>query len=101
MGMQVYKCYNWGEPERAPHRRYNCAISYIMVVVYGTTVTRAPRLAAPTHVLSTYCQHVENHLRQLPSSLWMRERERPGFSAGGSGRGHAATLRQRNKGRNG
>ena len=42
----------WGEPERAPHRRYNWAKSYMYYYYYyyyyhyRTTVTRAPRLVA-------------------------------------------------------
>ena len=41
---------NWGEPERAPHRRYSWEISYMYYYYYyhhyRTTVTRAPRLVA-------------------------------------------------------
>ena len=42
---------NWGEPERAPHRRYNWTKSYMYYYYYyyyhyRTTVTRAPRLVA-------------------------------------------------------
>ena len=39
--------YNWGEPERAPHRRYSWEISYMYYYYhYRTTVTRAPCLVA-------------------------------------------------------
>ena len=38
---------SWGEPERAPHRRYSWEISYMYYYYYyRTTVTRAPRLVA-------------------------------------------------------
>ena len=44
---------SWGEPERAPHRQYNWAKSYMYYYYYyyyyyhyRTTVTRAPRLVA-------------------------------------------------------
>ena len=37
--------------------------------MYGTTVTRVPRLAAPTHVLSMYCQRVEDQHVSSPDNF--------------------------------
>ena len=55
---------NWGEPERAPHRWYNCVISYIIIIIYYILYDRHPR-AVPgrtsvriyTHVVTQdmYC----------------------------------------------
>ena len=43
---EISYMYYWGEPERAPHRRYNWEISYMYYYHYRTTITRAPRLVA-------------------------------------------------------
>ena len=37
---------NWGEPERAPHRREVCA-RILYIYIYGTSVTRAPPYTKP------------------------------------------------------
>ena len=32
--------YNWGEPERAPHRRYSWEITYIIIIMVRPSSTR-------------------------------------------------------------
>ena len=47
---------NWGEPERAPHRRVECSQS-----IYGIYITKN-ELASLAHSFYTYLKHQLNHL---------------------------------------
>ena len=43
VGLASARPNNWGEPERAPHRRVECSQSiYYVCIYFGTSVTRAP-----------------------------------------------------------
>ena len=133
----------WGEPERAPHRRYSWGIS---CMYYGMTVTHAPHLVVRSMQVFHDCKRISIGFRDrkrksiycleslvlpdgfgvsltfvvvgvclafvvhsmnstkdqrvsspLTSELAVDEKER---RLQRRGRGHAVTLKQRNKGRN-
>ena len=75
---------SWGEPERAPHRRYMCARSVYMYVcmVHRTTITSLYVLYSSAHFISeAQCSpetaHAHVHSESLLNQYNKGDRVRP------------------------